>query len=538
MTGDSALATFGVMAADWITQQLTNAGEFEVVDPRSAEITRRAVDFIPRWFRDDDVAVALAEESEAGLLVTGRYYKERDSIHVHAVIVDVAGGRILRALPRAVVGGLRDEQRLVDRLALQVVSMAASEFDTSATANGLKRSMPASLAVYRETRAAWESYLAGDTVAFHLHAQQAAALDSSYMLPLAMQAHVHADSREWAQVDSLVRRMMPHRGSLADLDVAALDLMVARLAGDLDHQVQAAFEVMRAAPASPETRTHAARIAVNANRPRQALAAVAGVDPSRGVMLFVSWYWNWTTAAHHLLGQHDTELRAAETGARRLPRNIAALANRGRALAAHGRADDLHELLDDLAASSHDNARRWKVALDWTRELRAHGHESSAVGLLLAVRGDVEAALAAGDSSADWYLATIDGELLRWRESYARWETVAARHPTSMDALGHLAVAAARSGDVGRARRIEAQLAATRTPYAHGRDVMWRARIAAALGERVRALHLVEEALARGHARFIDPAGGVLDEPELHADPRLRELWPHPGFKALLVPRG
>src|SRR5947208_947930 len=81
----------------------------------------------------------------------------------------------------------------------------------------------------------------------------------------------------------------------------------------------------RPAPGASEIVTHVADIAVHANRPRLALRTLAPLDPTRGVLLVIPFYWNWTTAALHELGDHRRELEMARVGYRRHPtKNITA----------------------------------------------------------------------------------------------------------------------------------------------------------------------------------------------------------------------
>ena len=536
-TGDSTLQVLGEMAAEMLAGALAQTGEFEVVDVRAARVADHVVDRIPWPFRPRDRLVALAAETQAAYILSGSYYRAGEMLRVVAQVTDAAGRKVPRP-PVTMTGSVRQPWALVDSVTRRALPMAIALVDTAWTGATVAVTSPPSADAYRELSAAWEAYFAANVPEAIVRARRAAALDTGFMAPLALQAHVHAEDRDWARVDSLVEAIQRHEARLSPLERAVASTYQAAARGDLAGQLVAALDVVRHAPASPETRTYAARVAVNSNRPAVALNVTAPVDPKRGVMLARPWYWNWTTAAYHLLGRHDVELRQAEAGASQFPTNVAALANLGRARAVQGDVAALRALLARLP-SPHSRLRqpRWKLAFDWTRELRAHGHPAEARDLLGVL---LEQLAAAPDDEGHWrdrFTAVALGDLQRWGEAHQRWQQLAAREPANLDVQGHLAVAAAQAGDPATARRIDDALARWPSRYTLGRHTLWRARIAAALGERERAVSLVETALAQGHARFFDQTGGQYDEPELHADPALLGLRGMPAYDALLAPR-
>ena len=538
LSGDTALATFGYIASGWMTEELAETGEFEVVDAQTSYATSKVVERIPSLFRADDRAVALAEETGAGLLISGRYYRERDSIRVQVLLTDLAQRRVIRTLGHPVVGAVGEEQQLLEALARRVVGMAAIAVDTSAASGAIGRTFPSSYAGYRESTRAWERFYEADIAGFYRHAQRATQFDTSYMTPVMMQSYVRSDAREWPQADSLVRILEAHRSRLSDLEQAGTDMLAAAVRGDLAGHLRGAIAVTEAAPASAELRTYAARVAVNANQPRRALSMLAAVDPSRGVMLFAPWYWNWKSAAHHLLAQHAEELEVAAEGARRFPRVETATGSLGRALAAAGKGGEVRALLGRLPRpGASDASRRWKIALDWSRELRAHGHPAESRRLLETLHAELASTRSDG-GGASRYRATVLGDLGRHAEAYAAWTSLAAREPHSLEVLGNLGVAAVRAGDMTVAATVDDRIARGRWDYAHGRDALWRARIAAAAGRTSDALLFVEQALGNGFPRFFDPGGGPHDEPDLHADPVLQPLMRNASFRALLAPKG
>ncbi|MFB3111583.1 MAG: hypothetical protein ACE10G_06085 [Gemmatimonadales bacterium] len=104
----------------------------------------------------------------------------------------------------------------------------------------------------------------------------------------------------------------------------------------------------------------------------------------------------------------------------------------------------------------------------------------------------------------------------------------AEQSPAAYGNLGVLGVIAARLGEIEEARRIDDRLAAIDRPYVFGGPMLWRARIAASLGERERAVNLLRDAFGRGTNYGI----------WLHRDPELASLRDHPPFQELLRPKG
>lgn len=533
-TRDTSLAWFGELAAELIANELARAEGVSVVNTMSTRLTLGVVDRLPRIVRPNDRRIALGREAGAELVMAGTYFRLGDSLHVTVQLVDVATGRVVRSMP-ALAAPAEGEGRdaLLRTVVQRAVALAVSTADTS-DARGIGIAPPPSLAAYAETRGAWQEYLAGRPAAFYARVRRAMAIDSGYMMPVAIEAHLRAESREWARVDSLVRVLQAHRTGLSPLELAATDMFAAAIAGDLAAHLQGARNVVRAAPGAPETRTYAARVAVNANRPQEALAILRDVDPSRGVMLVRPWYWTWMAAAQHELGAYREEARTAARELRRFPREYMSVATYGRTLAVDGDVDGLRELLGRLPdATSPDGQRRWKIALDWTRELRAHGHGAEARALLETIRGQLTQPSLRG-YWVERFRATVEGDLGRVREAHARWQRLASAHPADLDAIGLLAVSASRVGDRRLADSLDARIAAWEEPYLHGRDVMWRARIAAARGDADGAVRAVAEAFARGYPRFFDPGGGTFDEPEVHADPAFESLWRTARLRELL----
>jgi hypothetical protein len=139
-----------------------------------------------------------------------------------------------------------------------------------------------------------------------------------------------------------------------------------------------------------------------------------------------------------------------------------------------------------------------------------------------------------------WVPAMIPYLEGHWQEARERFADLAARDSTDLNVQGHLGVIAARIGDRQEALRISERLGHVGGRYRYGYDTLWRARIAALLGETEEALRLLHLAFGEG-LKFVgtfssDPPARTFG-PWLHRDVDLESLRPLPGFRQLVQGR-
>jgi hypothetical protein len=119
-------------------------------------------------------------------------------------------------------------------------------------------------------------------------------------------------------------------------------------------------------------------------------------------------------------------------------------------------------------------------------------------------------------------------QLGRWDEARALLEGLQKEFPEGVAHLGRLGIVAARQGRTQDAQQIATALRDIERPYLRGIHTLWRARVAAVLGERENALSLLRESLAQGQ-----PFG-----PWLHIDDGFESIRSEPAFRELLEPKG
>jgi tetratricopeptide (TPR) repeat protein len=540
-TGQAPLDPVGSMAADWIMQGLAHTGLVGVVPfaatpavPRNAGGATPGGDTVER-------IQALARETGAGIVVSGSYYLQGDSLYLQGRITDAIAGRLLLAL-EPVSTSSDTPLEAVEALRQRVMAGLAPHVDPRIRDHARDVSRTPSYEAYREYAEGMELYLnargGGELPKALERFSRAAAHDSAFTLPLVRSASIHVLFRNYAAVDSIARLIEPRMDRLAEFDRQVITAAAAWARGDYATSYRAA---VRGAELAPNSLLHyqVARELLILNRPREAVRVFAQLDPHRGELRGWPFYWIKLTEAHHLLGEYGREVQAARRFREQFPEYSNALRIELRALAAAGRVTEALRALEDYLASPGDGPY-WGA--EWLREtaleLRAHGHADAAQPLFTR---SLEAYLALPPEEQTKRLlglATAYNRAGRWAEAEQVLRAYAAERPDDLaewpnispmlEVHGQLGTLAARQGNRSEAKRISAMLEALERPYLFGEHTYWRARIAALLGERDHAIALLRAAYAQGFKWWLP----------LHSEPDFESLRDHPQFRELLRPKG
>jgi DNA-binding SARP family transcriptional activator len=515
-TGDPALDPLGHMVADWIARGLLQTGSLEVVAPGPARDARG---------EGKRVTGALAGRTGAGTLVSGAYYRAGDMVGWQVQITDAARGRLLQTLEPLSVP-LDSATAGMELLRQQVAAVLAARFDwTQELREITTRSEPPTYAAYAAYVEGIQLFGPQPQIAIERF-DRAWELDSTFYSALLFSILANTQFGSLARADSLAQSLAPHRDALSPFERAFLDRSRTDLAGDRDGALRAARRMTELTPGSQFIIGHAAQ-AVWANRPREARDVLRRLDPMPGLLPGYA-AEDFLATARHMLGEHRQELRGARQARLHYP-ELRTLGWEVRALAALGRVDEVERLLgESLALPPQPGLTAADVLRSTAAELSAHGH--------------AEAAARTWEEAIAWYarrpgaeqahhrraLARTLYEAGRWTEARALFEDLAAEHPGNVQLLGHLGALAARRGDRAEAERISTALAASLQPYLRGGHTLWRARVAAQLGEHEQALHLLREAFSQGQ-----PYGAWV-----HTDPDLIPLRHLSSFRQLVRPKG
>jgi tetratricopeptide (TPR) repeat protein len=234
--------------------------------------------------------------------------------------------------------------------------------------------------------------------------------------------------------------------------------------------------------------------------------------------------------AYHLLTNYRQELEVTRQARDSFPEAISLSSDEVRVLAALGEIEDVNKVIDECLRMPPRPITPGGVMLQAAEELRAHGH-------LAASREVIERALdwslsrpreEAATETNRYGLARILYLAERWEEAKEIFEELHLEHPDNIGYLGYLGSLAVREGDSEQAKRISADLENVDRPYSFGRNVYWRACIAALQGDQEQAVQLLRDAFAQGLAFNI----------RFHRDINLEPLRDYPPFQELLRPKG
>ena len=534
-TGDPTLDPLGRMAADWLTQGLTQTHLLDVV-PSSSILYGGAAEQ-PDGMDDGTPGVdrlrALGEATGAGTVVSGTYYKQGDTLRFQAQVTDASEGKLLRALD-PVSGPLERPTEAIERLRQRVTAGLAALLDPKLGALAWNTIEPPSYEAYREFMLGLEHFYRltyPDAIA---HFSRAAALDSTssrsthnQALLWTAAAFLNQDRR--AESDSVARLLAAHPERLSTFDRHGVAWVLAAIHGDNPGYLEGARRMHELAPGSDLSELLHGIGALRLNRPREALDAFAGID-EQGPLGEWAGYWQNLSGAYHMLGDHRRELAAAQRGRQRFP-NLSTLHYEVRALAALGEVDDVAERIEEsLTLPAHAETTPGDVMERAALELRAHGHAAAAAD--------------AANRAIDWYRGRPPEEqatsssryalaralylVARWSDARTAFERLASERPDDVNYLTYVGALAARRGDRAEAMRISTRLDSLRQPYLRGRHTLGRARIAAVSGERERAVALLREAFQQGQQH----------NPAVHTIGDLESLRDYPPFQELLRPRG
>ncbi len=521
-TGDSSLTTWGRLAGDWITQGLQETGLVTVIPWPTA---LRASEHIRRERaagRSVDPVALMRSETDASLVITGAYYLVGDDVRFQVEVTDASTGSLLGA-PAPVVQPRDSLEEALRELRERVMGTVAIWTDERAASMPGLAERPPRFDAYRVFDRALDLFLDQRYRESAAQFDAAFALDTAFVVPLIYAAIANLNSGDVVRADSIIHLVEQRRGSLSEYH----ELLVLYLRASLDNDNQRALQLLREARAiAPASRGtyNLALIALRANRPREALHALEGLDPDRGELRGWSSYWTQLTHALHLLGLHSRELKASRELRARYPGRRVGTVLEARALGAAGQTADLDSLLVQISALPPNTYWSQGAAMVVAgEELLAHGDPVSA-------RPYFERAVAwfANQLASDpdhrshrYWLGSVLFDQQQWDDAWPYFESLVSDYPDRTDFRGLAAVVAARV----RGRSEGERILGNPPRYNLGAHTAFRARLAAVTGDIDRAVDLFSEALQQGIEGF--PwwhAAAYHDLALLADDPRFQRL--------------
>lgn len=482
-TGDPHLTPLGSEAADWIARGLARSGTLRVVDARTVAITSEVVRQIPWPWRGRDKEKALAHETGAGILISGRFYRDADTLRFQTNVIDVNDGKLLWSLS-PVSGPVSSPTTVLENLSRRIVALVAQTSDSTSTALSTL-SDPPTLEAYTEFSRGLEGTFTHSAGAYS-HFLRATSLDTTYVTPWVLLAVTAEDRGDKAVMDSALKRAKRLTERMTPVERAIIEYTEAKTNGDLEGTLRAAQSVFQLTPGSSETPLMLATASLADRRPQAALAALRTVDPDRGLNLAAPYFWKNRTVAFYQLADYRSAADACSRGRKRFPKDYF--------LAYFCVSSFVHlakmDRVSALLAEDERGAVGAELAVRAAQVMEDVGLTADSRGLATNWLNHLS-----NDSEFDYARALLLMAAGRWVESKATLTKLAEtdsgpgvisreqRIPLRLRVLGSLGVVNARLRSPAEALRIDSLIKASDAGAEGGEREVLRARIHAQLGD-------------------------------------------------------
>lgn len=510
---DPALEPLGRMTAEWIAQELAGTQLVNVVDPATAYAATRDLAGSGRESERASGRIRdAARRTGSGIGVSGSYHRQGDSLRIDAWITDIRRGELIAGVG-PIYADAADPFPALETLYSRVAGALATRLDPRVAAIGALSGPPPRYEAYRAWMAGVEAYGRFDFAAAIPQLERAHALDSTFVTPLIWIALAYSSLGQVDRVEPLLERIARARTELVPFETHYTDYLEALVQGRIPAQYEAARRMVETTPGSEIARYVLAEVALMMNRPHETIETLAQIDPTRVPPDFQVWIATTTANALHMIGDYHAELDLARRVRAGRPGSRLMIENELAALAALGRTAELEPLID-LNPSLVYRAGA---------ELQAHGHPVAAQGIVARAETLLRDRLKATpddtrtryDLALAWYLTG------RWEEAHRIIERLAAEEPGSLTYAGMLGTLAALRGDRREAEEISAELVRAGGSRPSPGRTYWRARIAAALGERDLAVQLMRQSFDQGNHftlqlwHWIPELAGLAEDPPI-----------------------
>jgi DNA-binding SARP family transcriptional activator/TolB-like protein len=516
-TGDTSLTAFGRDISDWLSRALTDTRALEVVDPIAPDAKAPHVD-----------ARIAGREARAGIVVTGAYSRQADSIVIDTRIIDATTGRELRAVPAVGAPASKPLDALAN-LRERVAGALAAEVDPMVAAIAREGSQPPTYEAYLAWVDGVDRFSHRDFVGSVAPLMRAAAADTNFISPRLWAGAALGNAGHYVRADSVFQSVAALRSTFAPLDRGLYDIWMANLRGDGPAEYSAAHEMLAAAPGSELAMFLAGLSAIKVNRPVEAMRVLRRIPIERSG---ASWnaYGTQLATALHFAGEYREELVEARRRSAAVPDWLPAISDEGRALAALGDLHALDSLVKRVTSLPQQKARTSEsVMYTLAIELRAHDHPREAANVFRRTLEWLRTQPATEQQTAAsrYLVARCLYETGDLAGADPMMRSLAGEHPEAAGYLAYVGTIAAARGDTAEAERVSRALEGLETPFVFGFPSLARARIAAILGRKAAATELVRRAIREGS-----------EVRSLHQYTDLLRLRGYEPFDALMRPTG
>ncbi len=499
-TGLDSLNDVGRMAADWITQGLQSTGLVDVIPTPTAVQSSRYVDDSARKAPTADPLRLLAEETSAGTIVSGAYYREGRALRFVVQVSDEVNGKLLGA-PNPVIASIDSPSMAIAEVRTRLMGLLGTSFDERLAGFAGQAPEPPKYEAYGEFTKGIEAYVQSKYVVGLTRFSKAYELDTTFVSAILFASLCNSNLGRYAQADSLLRKVEPFRRRLSAYDRNWLDYREALMSADRPRALRAIRLVASAAPGSKAVYNLAIEALENGYL-AEAEAALDHVVPERGAMRGWIPYWDAKASLHHMRGDHRGELDLARQARNLYPTNQLAIVMQVRALGAMQHGDQIQSLFVASRALPQDpnGLSSASVMSEAAEELQAHGYGAESRNAYEALLRwyDDRPTNEASQPAHRWGRASALYALGHYPEADAIADSLSKAAPENVSYLGFSGLTAVRAGNRERGAQIAERLRNVKRPYLFGLPTQYRALIAAALGDRADAVILLQQALSEG----------------------------------------
>jgi hypothetical protein len=488
-SGDKSLDPLGAMAADWIARGLVSTGIVDVGGTAADLAARGAATGAATGAA---ALQALAREAKAGIVISGAYYRQGDSVLFQADFTDANAGKLVQSVG-PIAASVASPLAGVERLRQRVIGGLAPMVDAALVELAGQTGQPPTIEAYREFLAGEDLFYTDESAAI-VRYFRAAALDSTYLYPLVRVVSAYANTKNGRGLDSVMRVLNRHRAQLTPFEQAQIDWSEARTVADIPRMVASARQMLQATPRSEFSRYLWAITLRWTGDARAADSVFSALDPESGALRGRLYLYGHHAMALHVLGHHERELDVARKFLQRYPGRLYPHAYELHALVALGRESEIPARISQILALPHDLRASPELAVTSTIvQLRMHGRAAFAdsLGRILSAWSDVRYR-ARPDDQGRRDRALVLMATHRWEALEAHADTMLMANPGDLAALGARGVALAMRDKRAEAGRIVQQLGTGDYRLAAGDDKRALMLVLAALGEHARAMTLID----------------------------------------------
>ena len=531
-TGDAALDNLAALTADRLTQGLAELNEIEVSPASVVAATAAGVE-------QSQIAREVASGTNSKLVLTGVWDAVGAGLELQATLEDAELGAVVRAFDAIPVS--RDAPQEAIATLRDWTLMAVQDHLHPILAWGAGDHFPIYEA-YVANRRFYDEFRGSSAKRAFKHRSRAVQIDPEFARP-----RIQAGSMWWPGIaaflqDAALSFYQPvHEMELTSKQQRLVDMIDARIEGRWQDAYRLAREELERDPTNTWQHVIVLWNAANSNRQSVVIDLFRTIvlDPLAPSVVRHN-VTGSALAALHLTGQHEQELSLAREYLAAGPGETAGGSVHGdelAALAALGRAAEIETTLAEVFLEPDNVNDDSSVVRQVVYELRAHGYreEAQALAERLMTWFESDGGFSFGrrcDPCEAFTLMAVG----RYEEARIIFEELLAREPDFRVWIQRVGWCAARLGDRTTALEMEARfvelgdnVGPTGVPYnLRGSTDFARAGIAAQLGDRDRAIRLIQQAVAAGYNDYM----------WIHSNPAFEPLWDDPEFQEILRPKG